>query len=74
MRKNMSLGDRIIRIVISAVLAILYFTGTVTGFLGFLAIAVAAIFTLTALVTWCPIYAVFGWKTCRTDTEASPGA
>lgn len=57
--------DRIVRIVIVAGLAALYFTGTVTGLWGTVTLVAAGIFTLTSLVGFCPIYAIFGIKTCN---------
>jgi hypothetical protein len=68
MKKNMSFMDRIIRIIISAVFAILYFTGTVTGTWGMLLVVLAVIFTLTSLVSFCPLYAIFGISTCKTKS------
>lgn len=64
----MSFMDRIIRIIISAVFAILYFTGTVTGTWGMLLVVLAVIFTLTSLVSFCPLYAIFGISTCKTKS------
>lgn len=64
MKKNMSNTDRIIRIVIAALLVVLYATGTVTGTWGIVALVVAGIFVLTSLVSFCPLYAIFGISTC----------
>lgn len=64
MKKNMGSTDQIIRLVIAAIAAFLYFNGTVTGTLGIVALVVAAIFTLTSLVRFCPIYALVGLSTC----------
>ncbi|TPE45842.1 YgaP family membrane protein [Pontibacter mangrovi] len=69
MKKNMGSADRIIRLVVAAVLAILYFTGTVTGTLGIVLLVVAAIFILTSLVAFCPLYAIFGLNTCPRTTR-----
>lgn len=60
-------ADRIIRIVIAAIVVILYFTGTITGTLGIVLLVLAGIFVLTSVVSFCPLYAPFGIKTCRTD-------
>ncbi len=65
MKKNMGSVDRIVRIVIVIALAALYFTGTVTGLWGTIALVAAAIFTLTSLVGFCPIYSILGVKTCK---------
>lgn len=64
----MGFMDRIIRIIISAVFAILYFTGTVTGTWGILLLVLAVIFTLTSLVSFCPLYTIFGISTCKTES------
>lgn len=64
MKKNMGSADRVIRLIIAAIAVFLYFNGTVTGTMGIVALAVAAIFTLTSLVSFCPIYAIVGLSTC----------
>ncbi|MFN3997882.1 DUF2892 domain-containing protein [Algoriphagus sp.] len=68
MKKNMGSTDKIIRLIIAAVLVVLYFTGTLTGTLGIIALVVAAIFTLTSLVSFCPLYTLLGIKTCKVKT------
>ncbi|MBL0068395.1 MAG: DUF2892 domain-containing protein [Chitinophagaceae bacterium] len=71
MKKNMGSADRIIRIVIAAVIAILYFTNTLlTGTLGLVALILAGVFVLTSLVSFCPLYAPFGINTCKTKNAA----
>jgi hypothetical protein len=57
-------ADRVIRLILAAVFAILYFTETVTGTLGLVLIALGAIFVLTSLVSFCPLYALVGLNTC----------
>lgn len=64
MKKNMGSADRIIRIVAAIVFAVLYFTGIITGTLGIVLIVLGGIFVLTSLVGFCPLYAIFGIKTC----------
>lgn len=65
MKKNMGSTDKIIRLLIAVVLVVLYFTGTLTGTLGIIALVVAAVFTLTSLVSFCPLYTVLGINTCK---------
>ena len=67
MKKNMSGVDRIIRLLIAAVFAILYFTGTVTGLVGWILLALAVIFVLTSAVSFCPLYTLLGISTCKTE-------
>lgn len=65
MKKNMGAADRIIRIIVAIVLAILFFTHTVTGTAGIVIIIIAAVFLATAFVGFCPLYTIFGIKTCK---------
>jgi hypothetical protein len=65
MKKNMGSTDKIIRIFLAAVLAALFFTKTMIGTLGYVALAVAAIFFLTSLVSFCPLYTFLGTNTCE---------
>lgn len=64
MKKNMGSTDRIIRILIAAVIAVLYYTGTLSGTLGLVLLILAGVFVLTSLVSFCPLYAPFGINTC----------
>ncbi|MCK0108166.1 DUF2892 domain-containing protein [Flavobacteriaceae bacterium S0825] len=64
MKKNMGSADRIIRIIIAAIVGILYFTGIISGILGLILIILAGIFVLTSLISFCPLYAPFGIHTC----------
>ncbi len=64
MKKNMGNLDRIIRIVVAAVLAVLYFNGTLAGTLGIVALVVAVVFLLTSAVGFCPLYRLVGLSTC----------
>ena len=64
MKKNMGSADRIIRLIIAAIVATLYFTGILSGTLGIVLLALAGIFVLTSLISFCPLYAPFGIKTC----------
>lgn len=68
MKKNMGNADRIIRILVAAAIAVLYFTGTVSGTLAYVLLGVGAIFLLTSLAGSCPLYSVFGINTCKTKT------
>ena len=52
MKKNMGSVDRIVRVVLAAVLAILFFTKVVTGTIGIVLLALAAIFLLTSVVSF----------------------
>ena len=64
MKKNMGTADRLIRIVIAAVVAALYFTNVITGTLGIVLLALAGVFVLTSLISFCPLYSLVGLNTC----------
>ncbi len=63
LNKNMSTADRIIRLVVAAVLAALYFTGIVGGTLGIILLVLGGVFVLTSIFSFCPLYALFGLST-----------
>ena len=60
----MGSAERIIRIVIAAIIGVLYFTGTITGVLGIVLLVLAGVFLLTGFVSFCPIYSIFGINSC----------
>lgn len=64
MKKNMGSTDKIIRLLVAAVIAGLYFTNTITGTLGIVLLVLAGVFVLTSLVSFCPLYALVGLNTC----------
>jgi fatty acid desaturase len=65
MKKNMGVADRIIRTALAVVVAVLYFTGSITGVAAIVLGVIAAIFILTGAVGTCPLYTVLGIKTTR---------
>jgi hypothetical protein len=62
MQKNIGKTDMIVRLVLAAVLVVLYFIG-VGKLLGLIFIIIAIILALTAVSRTCPIWYIF-----RTDT------
>jgi hypothetical protein len=65
----MGVLDRVIRLLIAAAVAILFFTDVITGPWAIVLLVVAGIFFLTSLVGFCPIYAIFGASTCSKKTN-----
>jgi len=65
MKKNMGTTDKIVRLLLAIVAAVLYFTGTISGTLGIVLMVAAGIFLLTSLISFCPLYAPFGISTCK---------
>ena len=64
MKANMGSADRIGRVLLAVVFAVLYFTGTVTGTFGIVLLVLGAVFLLTSVISFCPLYAPFGISTC----------
>ncbi|CUK27535.1 hypothetical protein TA5114_03363 [Cognatishimia activa] len=65
MKMNMGKLDRAGRIVIASVLLYLALVaGVLGGVIFWIAVAVAAIFVVTAFVGTCPLYRIVGLKTC----------
>lgn len=64
MKKNMGSADKIIRLIIAAVIAFLYYNQTISGTLGLVLLIFAGVFVLTSFISFCPLYAVFGLNTC----------
>jgi hypothetical protein len=63
MKKNMGITDKIIRVVLAALVAVLYFTNTISGTLALVLGAFAAVFLLTSFISFCPLYVPFGLST-----------
>lgn len=64
MKKNMGTIDKVIRILIVIVIAVLYSQGIISGTLAIVLGVVATIFLLTSLVSFCPLYKLVGMNTC----------
>jgi K+-transporting ATPase A subunit len=65
MKKNMGSADHGIRLLLAATLVVLYFSGVISGTFGMIILMVAAVFIVTALVGYCPLYSLIGIKTCK---------
>ncbi len=63
MKKNMGTIDKVIRILIAVVFAVLYFTNVITGTLGIILLVLAVVFVLTSAISFCPLYWPFGIST-----------
>ncbi len=63
MKQNMGTTDKIIRLVVVAIIAVLYFSGQITGTAAIVLGIIAVAFLVTSLVGWCPTYVPFGIST-----------
>jgi hypothetical protein len=67
MKKNMGTTDKVIRSLLAVAVAVLYILGMISGTAAIILGALAVIFILTSLVSFCPLYAPFGISTCKKE-------
>ncbi len=65
MTKNMGSADRVIRVILAAIVVALYFANIISGTVAIVLLAFSAIFILTSLIGVCPLYLPFGLSTLR---------
>lgn len=65
MKKNMGGADKLIRVMIALIIALLYFNEIITGTLGVILLVFAGVFVLTSLMSFCPLYTLLGINTCK---------
>ncbi len=67
MKKNMGSADRIIRVLIAVVIAILYFTNVLNEPIAIVLLVLAGIFVATSFMSFCPLYLPFGLSTIKKE-------
>ena len=66
----MGSADRVIRVILAAIVVTLYFTNTISGTVALVLLALAAVFVLTSLISFCPLYLPFGLRPLRKKLNA----
>ena len=61
--------DRIFRTALALLIIVLFFLNIITGLLATILILLSIIFLITSFVSFCPIYAVLGIKTCKVSED-----
>ena len=69
MKKNMGTADRLIRIVLAVLVAILYYNDIIDGIFAIVLGALAVIFILTSFISFCPLYVPLGINACAKKTK-----
>ena len=69
MKKNMGGVDKLIRLVVAAIFVALNLLEVVSGTLGIVLLALAGIFALTSLISFCPLYLPFGINTTPKENK-----
>jgi Protein of unknown function (DUF2892) len=67
MKKNMGTIDKLIRILVAVVVVVLYFTHVISGVLAIILLALSAIFVITSLISFCPLYLPLGLSTRKKE-------
>lgn len=65
MKRNMGKIDKIVRFTIAIVIALLVYYRVIEDALSYILLTVAAVFVLTSLTGFCPLYGLFGLNTCK---------
>ncbi|MEZ7497737.1 DUF2892 domain-containing protein [Flavobacterium sp. Arc3] len=60
MKKNLGTTDKIIRGTIAAIIALLYLADIISGTLAIVFGSIAVILFITSLISFCPMYSIFG--------------
>ena len=69
MKKNLGNTDKLIRLVIALVIAVLYFTNVIDGTLAIVLGIVAFAMVVTSLLSYCGLYAILGCNTCKVEAS-----
>ncbi|MBK9733474.1 MAG: DUF2892 domain-containing protein [Saprospiraceae bacterium] len=64
MTKNMGNTDKIIRLSLAILIAVLYYFNFISGTMAIILGVLAVIFALTSLISFCPLYTLVGINTC----------
>ncbi|GAB4092832.1 YgaP family membrane protein [Flaviaesturariibacter terrae] len=65
MKKNMSVADRVLRVVLAGLLALLFVLHLATGALAVILLAIGILLLTTSVLGFCPLYALLGIETCH---------
>jgi hypothetical protein len=55
--------DKVIRILVAVVVVVLYFTQAISGTLAIILLILSGVFIVTSLLSFCPLYLMFGLST-----------
>ena len=69
MKKNVGSIDKVVRILLALVAAILGFKGGFSDIVSYILFAVAIILLVVSLIGFCPLYPLLGISTCKSKKE-----
>ena len=67
MKANMGTLDKVVRILVAIVIAVLYFTNQISGTTAIVLLILAGVFILTSFMSFCPLYLPFGISTKKME-------
>ena len=67
MKKNVGTIDKAVRILIALAVVVLYFTNVISGTLAIILLIFAAVFILTSISGFCPLYLPLKMNTNKKD-------
>ena len=67
MKSNLSAMDRTVRVIAAVAVGIFILTGTLSGVPAIILGVVGVVLLLTGLVSFCPLYAAFGFSTRKSE-------
>jgi predicted membrane-bound mannosyltransferase len=68
MKKNVGSTDKVIRIILAIIGVVLFLTNVVSGTLGYIVLAIAAILVITSIISFCPLYVPFKINTGKKNS------
>ncbi len=63
MKKNIGTTDKLVRIILAIVIAVLFFTAIISGAMSIVLLIFAFVLLLTSFISFCPLYLPFGIST-----------
>ena len=72
MKRNMGRIDKIVRFTIAVAIALLVYYEIIEGALSYILLTLAAVFVLTSLTGFCPLYGLFGLNSCKMKKADKP--
>ena len=68
MKKNVGSTDKVIRVILAIIGVILFLTNVVSGTLGYIVLAIAAVLVITSIISFCPLYLPLGISTRKKNS------
>lgn len=71
MKANIGSIDKLVRLLLAIVLIILFYLEVLTGSWGIISLIGALVLTVTSLINFCPLYAMFKLNTTKSKKKAA---